>query len=111
MTDLFIKCATCGGAITREAVVKLGYEWVHVDDEMTYRMDARGRFLRSSATNYDHAATPDIIDLNGPEKKSQQSLVSGESFRYVDTRPIEAVARDGSDDTGSTHTTHTQQEQ
>lgn len=103
----FIRCSTCGQPITRNAVVKLGDEWIHSDDSVV--ISGTGRVL--STTTYDHSATPDIIDLDGPEKKSQQSLVSGEPIRYVDNRPIEAVAREAPDDIGSTPTTHTHQEQ
>lgn len=90
MTDLFIRCETCGEAITRNAVVAKDQEWVHVDDEVTYKL-VNGRPRRVSATNYDHLASPVVIDL---EKKSELGLVIEIESGYVDTRPIEAVARD-----------------
>lgn len=57
---LCVRCAVCGDEITRDGLVMLGDEWLHVGDEMTLKPVVR-------RSKYDHLAEPDLIESQGIE--------------------------------------------
>lgn len=65
---LFIRCAICGEQITRDGLVMLDDEWIHVHDVVHVTAE------RISTTSYDHDATPDIIEVQDDRRAIQQAI-------------------------------------